>query len=195
MSACAHMTGPPRTQGMSFVSVGKEGTPCLHVLGCTGVNALTSPNPELVLVAGKPSILLASSQCYRPLLHKTLWSDTTKLICRTLRHAELSLARKCSSHLQESAGTTVSPRCVIGSCGVHHGRFAFKQLRCFTKRLGSAWYSCMSCARRRWVLYLVLWRKKVPPCGDWLPLGNLWAWTAKLTANVMTIELNFSWRE
>ena len=39
--------------------------------------------------------------------------------------------------------------------------FASERLRCFAKRLGSAWYSCMSCARRRCVLYLVLWRKKV----------------------------------
>ena len=34
----------------------KEHLACT-VLGCTGVNALTAPNPELVLVAGKLSIL------------------------------------------------------------------------------------------------------------------------------------------
>ena len=59
----------------------------------------------------------------------------------------------------------------------------------------SAWYSSSSCARR-WVLYLVLWRKKV---GHRVAIGihskTCGAWTANLTANVMTIELKLSWHE
>ena len=38
-------------------------------------------------------------------------------------------------------------------------------------------------------------QKGGPPCDDWHPLVNLWAWTAKLKANVMTIDLKLSWRE
>ena len=34
----------------------------------------------------------------------------------------------------------------------------------FAKRLGSAWFSCNSCAPQRRVLYLVLWCKKVGHC-------------------------------
>ena len=79
MSACAHVTGSPRTHGNSFVSAG-NGRPlvtgehprkhsCSHILGCTGVNALTAHDLEHVLVAGNlinlvsvSTVLLTSSE-------------------------------------------------------------------------------------------------------------------------------------